>query len=135
MYKKFVFKGLELEQGDTVAMIADSFPFEFQAAVVNYDEVTDTLEVMSTQLVITRHSGKFSSSDVKVIEVVRKYDEAVPLEARADLHRGQLCIVYEQWKAIVTAAIDGVVTGQIIDTPGVEDGKSVTGGSSFWQAA
>lgn len=136
MFKKFRFNGQEIEQGDIVTMRAGSFPFEFQAAVVDYDEKTDTLEVMSTQLVITRHSGYFPSSDVEQILVIHAYDEGLPMEARANLKRGQRCIVKGEssgWNAVVIAAFDGVVTGRAYDTDGVNDGTQVTGGSSFWQ--
>jgi len=131
-----MFKGQEIEQGDIVTMRARSFPFEFQAAVVDYDKASDTLEVMSTQLVITNHTGSFPSSDVDQITVTHKYTEGLPLEARADLKRGQRCIVRgdsDSWFADVTAAFDGVVTGSIYDTAGVEDGTQVTGGSTLWQ--
>ena len=35
-----MFKGQEIEQGDIVTMRARSFPFEFQAAVVDYDKAS-----------------------------------------------------------------------------------------------
>ena len=138
MYKGFSFKGLKLEPGDIVAMVATSFPFEFQAAVIDYDQKKDTLRVMSTQLVITQHSGLFPASDVKAIELMYKYDKGVPMGARGNLRRGQLCLVKggeESIRATVTAAFDGVVTGSVVDTPGVvvAVGMCVTGGSSHWK--
>lgn len=136
MLEKFTFKGQEIEPGDIVTVRADSFPFEFQAAVIGYDENTDTLEMMSTQLAITQHSGSFPSGDVEQIMVIHKYDEGLPMEARANLERGQRCAVTNgtnTWNADVIAAFDGMVTGRVFDTDGVEDGTQVTGGSSFWQ--
>lgn len=135
MYKKFSFNGQELEQGDVVAMVAESFPFEFQAAVVDYNKKTDTLQVMSTQLGIRQHNGLFPSDDVRVIRVTQKYDKGIPIQARANLKRGQRCIVEGKWYAAVTAAFDGVVTGSVVGTPNVADGTVVIGDSSWWKAA
>ena len=136
MFDPFTFKCLQLEPGDLVVIDAESFPFTFEAAVIDYDADTDTLEVMSTQLVITRHSGRFPATDVHHIEIIHHYEAGVRIGARTNLVRGQHCVVQPQGVvATVTAAHDGVVTGRVVDTPGVEDGTQITGGSSYWHAA
>lgn len=137
MYQHFTFHGVELNTGDTVQVIAGSVPLPFEAAVVAYDRENDVLEVISTQLAIFQHSGKFPSSDVVRIEVSLAYTQGVSMQAREPLHRGQYCRVtvggVGEVVARVAAAVDGVVYGHIVDDGGPMDGEDVTGGSRFWE--
>lgn len=136
MFDSFVFHNVVLTPGDRVSIAAKSVPVPcFQASIVSGD--AHSLNVISTQLVVFRHSGVFPIEDVTELVLDYPAEQAVPMESRADLQYCQRVTVPSvagDQHFYVKAAFDGVVVAYDGKT-GSPDTSHVTGGSSFFVPA
>lgn len=115
-----------MKPGDIIQMQSNEIPLpEFSAAVIAVDE--NNLEILSTLIVPFQHGGKFKRSEIRTM-VTCPAEEAVERETgfklgtvvRTRLRDGSEVIC----KAF--AGFNGILVGVR------DDGRFVTGGSSFW---
>lgn len=127
-----IFKGIEIGVGDLIGFTTTVLPIprsaEITAAVIEVKE--ETIEVMSTQLVLFGYGGIFEKEEIDNIRIIKRAEESIPEQSGsfAKFKKGDLVSAIVDGKKLqgrVIAAYDGIIVAL------QDNGECLTSGAYF----